>query len=421
MKLKKTLAALLALMMLLSLAACGGEKTPANSEKQDPTAAASPDASPSAGEEDTEPKMSEEEKAAFYQEKLADYTQRIAGLNPDDVVLTINDHDITAELYLYWLTYNCMYWDSMSRAMYGNELDFDEVGSNGLTYREYLKDDAVQLLLSYEVMMQHAEEEGCAELTQEQQEQWERNVAQHIGNYGDADMYYMYAQSGMNEDLFKSIQTVSAIYDNLCFALNGDPTQEEMDMYIKQKDLLHAKHILICTAKDGEDGTIVRNSNGTVINDADGNPYKGGAEQYNAEALAKANDLYAQLQSASDPHALFDELMLIHSEDPGSKSQPEGYDFSAGQMVQEFEEGTRALKYGEIGAPVESKIGYHIILRTRPDVKDAYLEEVMNLYLDNWMFHAKVDYTDLYAQLDAQKIYEEYVAYQDELRAVRNG
>ena len=92
----------------------------------------------------------------------------------------------------------------------------------------------------------------------------------------------MYAQSGLNEELFKSIQTVSAIYDNLCTALNGDPSEEEMDAYITAKDLLHAKHILICTAEDGEDGTIVRKSNGTVINDADGNPYKGGAEKYNA-------------------------------------------------------------------------------------------------------------------------------------------
>jgi len=418
MKLKKLLAAVLALILVFSLTACGADDSA--DKKEEPTPSASPSASPSAGEEDQET-MSEEEKSAFYQEKLADYTQRVAGLDPDEVLLTINGEEITAELYLYWLTYDCMYWDSMNRYMYGNPLDFGAEGSTGLTYREYLKEDSLQLLLNYVVMLQHAKEEGCDELTAEQQKLWDERNLQHTEAYGEADADYMFAQSGMREELFTSIQTCSYIYDNLCTALNPAPSQEELDMFIQMKDLLRAKHILIRTAKDGDNGTIMYNSDGTVVNDEDGNPYQGGAEKYNAEALALANDLCAQLEAADDPHALFDELMVIYSEDPGSQAQPEGYDFTAGKMVEEFENGTRALEYGEISEPVESSFGYHIILRLRPDVLEDYLTETMGLYLNSWMYNAEIEYTDLFHEMDIEAIYKEYVVYQEELLAVRNG
>ena len=416
MKLNRLLAALLALMMLLTLVACGGDKA----EEKETAPVESPSASAGTEEESAEPAMSEEEKAAFYQEKLAGYTQRLAGLDPDETVMTVNGEEISAALYLYWLAYDCMYWDSVSRYMNGTELDFNADSGYGVPYKDYLKDEAVQMLLSYVVLFQHAEEEGCRELTEEQKNAWNSQVEAYKTTNGEAEYQYLVAQSGTQEELFADIQTCSNIYDNLCVALNGEPSEAEMEMYIKQKDLLRAKHILIGTAKDGENGTIMRNSDGTVINGADGKPYQGGAAKYNAEALAKANDLYNQLQSADDPFAVFDELMLLHSEDPGSQSNPQGYDFSAGQMVEEFEQTTRDLEYGEISKPVESSFGYHIILRLKPEVREEYLDETMNLYLDNWMYKAEVEYTDAFEQLDVEAIYKEYVAYQEELLAVRN-
>ena len=412
MKLKRLLAALLALLMVLMLAACGGDT--ASDKKEDPAQSESP--SPSASQTQEAESVNEEEVIAFYQEKLAGYTQQIAGLDPDEVVMTVNGEEITAELFLYWLTYDCMYWDYMSRSMYGSSLDFDAESSYGLTYREYLLEDATQLLVNYVVLRQHAVEEGVLELTTEQLEEWETQKAEYIAKNGEIGYAYLLSQSGMDEELWTDIQTVDCVYDNVCAALNPDPTEEEMEMYIKQKDLLRAKHILIRTAKDGDNGTIMYKSDGTVVNDVDGNPYQGGADKYNAEALAKANDICAQLQAASSPLALFDELMVF-SEDPGSQSNPDGYDFTAGQMVEEFEEATRALEYGEISEPVESDFGYHVILRLKPEVTEDYLTETMNLYLNSWMYNAEVKPTELFEKLDTKVIYENYVAYQEELLA----
>ncbi len=77
-----------------------------------------------------------------------------------------------------------------------------------------------------------------------------------------------------------------------------------------------------------------------------------------AEQKALADELLARAQGGED----FDALVEEYSEDPGSKSNPDGYYFTAGEMVTEFEDTTRALNMDEIGM-CESTYGYHIIKR----------------------------------------------------------
>lgn len=58
--------------------------------------------------------------------------------------------------------------------------------------------------------------------------------------------------------------------------------------------------------------------------------------------------------------------MNANSEDTGLAANPDGYAFTTGEMVQEFEDATRALEPGQISGLVESSYGYHIILRLEP-------------------------------------------------------
>ena len=82
------------------------------------------------------------------------------------------------------------------------------------------------------------------------------------------------------------------------------------------------------------------------------------------KARARAEELYQQLQKAP---AGFAEMAKKHSEDPGSAANGGdlGY-IGRGSMkdVPEFEEALYKLKPGEISAPVESRLGYHIIRLT---------------------------------------------------------
>ena len=90
------------------------------------------------------------------------------------------------------------------------------------------------------------------------------------------------------------------------------------------------------------------------------------------EDKAQADDLYAQLQA--DP-GRFDALQDEYSQDGRDENgalASRSYVFVPGQMVEEFESGTKALQPGEIGAPVESQFGWHIIRRLPLTAEDAW-------------------------------------------------
>ncbi|MGA2740273.1 MAG: peptidylprolyl isomerase [Bryobacteraceae bacterium] len=78
-----------------------------------------------------------------------------------------------------------------------------------------------------------------------------------------------------------------------------------------------------------------------------------------AAVKAKADDLVKQLRK---PGANFAEMAKKYSEDPGSKDKGGEYDgVVRGQMVAEFEKAAFSQKVGEIGDPVKTTYGYHIL------------------------------------------------------------
>jgi len=92
-------------------------------------------------------------------------------------------------------------------------------------------------------------------------------------------------------------------------------------------------------------------------------------EQLDA-AKAKADQILAKAKAGED----FDKLVAEFSEDPGSKSQPDGYILgkgfalgSQGGMVPAFETASLALQVGAVSDIVETNYGYHIIKRYPTD------------------------------------------------------
>ncbi|MEG2456069.1 MAG: peptidylprolyl isomerase, partial [Oscillospiraceae bacterium] len=201
-------------------------------------------------------------------------------------------------------------------------------------------------------------------------------------------------------DYFKQLAT-NAVVGNLFYAakckeLGCKPeelagkfsTKAGLDAFIKDNDLLRAKHILIPSV-DLNSGTPLPKE------EAD-------------KALTLAKTVLAMVQ-ADPSEGNFDKLMKEFSKDGGMAQNPNGYVFTKDDMVPPFEKGTRALEIGKISGLVESDFGYHIILRLDPaldqNVISGYQRKTLNDGLAAWIKTNEVHSTPLYDSLDAQTLY----------------
>ncbi len=125
--------------------------------------------------------------------------------------------------------------------------------------------------------------------------------------------------------LFHSIACGNLVYEHIL----DNATEEEMkDFY--ESEFVTAKHILLIT-EDKDKETVKK----------------------------QAEELLVRIKKGED----FDKLMMEYSEDPGVADFPDGYTFSYGEMVEEFETAAYALKADQVSELVESAYGYHIIKR----------------------------------------------------------
>lgn len=389
-KMKRILALALSLTLVLALAACGGSG-------------------------DTEVSNSPVVSDDPYAEMANAYTQQLAGLDKDTVLFTVNGRPVTAEYYLYWLTYDCYYWDYMNLTYYGANLDFDSMATTDMTVAQYLLNDSKYFAAYYKVMEEQAAANNCG-VSEEQAAAWQAQKEEYIALNGQEAFDLLMRQWGTSTEAFDTLNTYTNVYSNLLDTLVAEPTEEDLESYIEANSIYSAKHILILTAKEDEKGNVTL-STGDAITNEDGSAYAGTVQEYNADALARVQDIAAQLASAEDATTLFDELMKEHSEDSGLTAYPDGYTFGPGEMVTEFEEGTKALEYGEIGEIVESSYGYHIILRLRPEVTDSYRTAKMDSLIEQWIAEAEIVTTEAFDSIDSKSVYTNYLAYQSALAA----
>lgn len=79
----------------------------------------------------------------------------------------------------------------------------------------------------------------------------------------------------------------------------------------------------------------------------------------------------------------FDELVQQYGTDPGMEQNPDGYIFTKGEMVKEFEDATFAANVGEITQPVKTDYGYHIIQRLEIPAFSAEMAEKIAVGIAN--------------------------------------
>lgn len=165
--------------------------------------------------------------------------------------------------------------------------------------------------------------------------------------------------------------------NQLAAALNPSPSREVLTRYVQEADLLCAKHILV-------------------------------SDKETADSIVAA-------LNAQPSREQFDNILTLLGTDPGMSSNPDGYLFTAGEMVKEFEAGVRALELDTFSSePVPSSFGFHVILRLdpldHPDLVGRYQEEVMNSLVDQWIAASSVQVDEaVVEQIDIQSTYELYL------------
>ncbi len=92
-----------------------------------------------------------------------------------------------------------------------------------------------------------------------------------------------------------------------------------------------------------------------------------------------AGEVYEKAVAGED----FDALIASYNTDPGMAQNPDGYVFTTGEMVAEFEKAAFAAAVGEITEPVYTDYGYHIIKREALPPFDANTEAIIASHLVN--------------------------------------
>lgn len=165
--------------------------------------------------------------------------------------------------------------------------------------------------------------------------------------------------------------------EDLPTALAPSPSSDELNAYVKENGLLCAKHILV-------------------------------TDEQTAKAVLDGLEAVSTLDQ-------FNALLTIFGTDPGMESNPDGYLFGPGRMVQEFEAGTQALEIGSYSKePVQSTYGYHIIWRLdpldHPDLLPQYRNAILEDQVNGWLDSAEILVNEeALSQIDMAATYAVYL------------
>lgn len=338
-----------------------------------------------------------------------DPVQDVMGYPGSTVMFTVNGNDVTADMYFYWLSQYAdqaaPYFASAEEA--GEESGWDMEYSDGTTAGDGVKKTAEMYATLYSEILTHGEEAGYTYGTEDRSsfEEWRTEM---ISQLGDEEAYLSWLKEVcLTEESAEAILSVTTIEQKMLEGMFRDgqelaPTPEELDSFVEENDILAAKHILLAT---------MDTSTGEAL-----------SQEEIDQKKATAEELAAQLQEITDPEELatkFDELMKEYSEDPGSESKPDGYVFTSGDMVEPFEDGTRALEIGQVSGVVESDVGYHIILRLNPvdleELRTQWAQNELGTMENQWVEEAEIVTTETYDNLDVGDFYDKLTAYRDAL------
>ena len=288
---------------------------------------------------------------------------------PDEKVFTVNGKEEEWRDYFYILFTQCGqiedYFNSMA-AYYGMRFSWDEAVEEGgeETYADAALESAENLMVQLGALEAFAEENGVIvsdEMRAMIEAQKKSDITTALGEEGTEEEFMNYLESiHLSKEMYDRIVTQNFLYQETFNALYGENAEKLSDeaamAYLTDNGYVSAAHILLMN-KDPETGEELDEA---ALN----------------EKKATLENLITELRAIEDDTArkeAFLQKVSEISEDTGSAYYPEGYTYTPGTMVQEFEDAANSLDEYAVSDVVETAYGYHVLMRL-PLSPDAIVE-----------------------------------------------
>lgn len=353
----------------------------------------------------------------------------------DDTVMTVNGTAVSYDEYMFWLSQAVSELTSIYSSYSGTTVDWDGkfLFDTETTNIDWCLKRASQSIIRLHAMESKASEMGI-ELTDDEKQAISDEVDQIkeayvTGDDEEAELKAVFENYSYTQESYETQRGLNYIYNNLFTELygeQGEKLSEDIALeYAAENNYITSAHILFRTSED--------------VTDSEGNTTEEElSDSEKAEKKAKAEELAAELQAISDTSERwerFKELMDEYSEDTGKESFPDGYCFTTGTMVDEYDSTSRELEEYQVSDVVESSFGYHVIIRLPTKGSDlvstynsnyqsitvplTYLAapEEYDAQIAEWAEDAKVKYTKLYDSIDFSSFISadgfDFVCYED--------
>ncbi|MDR0859277.1 MAG: peptidyl-prolyl cis-trans isomerase [Oscillospiraceae bacterium] len=286
--------------------------------------------------------------------ELPDYVTEPEG----EVVFTLAGEDIHEKEFKYW-----------ARSLLSQEPDPDNPDW------DYIKSESETSIRMYHAVAAKAKEQNLS-LSEEQTEYIQKNITSPYEQW---------------------LMEISIYFQTIISEI--EPTDEDIAAAGTEFEVLRAKHILFKT-KEADRTTPL-------------------SDELIAEALKQATDVYDELLAVADDQAvmleLYDTRMRELSQDGGSVSNPDGYQWVPGTMREAFTTTTQALAEYEFSEPTDIEDGYSVILRLPldPDMEIIGIGTTLRGYAQSkasqdmalaWAAEIETDYAPEYADLDVSAL-----------------
>ena len=282
------------------------------------------------------------------------FTGCIQNTNP---AVRVNDTDMTADEFGYYvyISQSQMIQEAGVSTSDADAVEqYWEEETDGKKNIDAALDKAVEDASNLLVRYNKAIEMGI-EFTDEDKADLDAQIASMKEQTG-GEMGYknQLAMLGTTAEAFESLYKKNMIVSKLAEKLEADGTLAVDDNAVKDyitNNYVKAQHILFLT----QDQTTGESFDAATLE----------------EKRAKAEATLEKINAGEDFAALMNEL----SEDTGLANYPDGYEFTKGEMVPQFEEAAFGLEVNAVSGIVETSYGYHIIKRLPFEVTEEKIAQ----------------------------------------------